>query len=273
MAAVEQLHHYLLWITAAIVLFVLGLLLFVAVRFSAGRNKVPSTTSHNTKLEVFWTIAPILILIAIVTPSMHLLYDLEQVEDSDTTIKVTGNQWYWTYQYPDHRNFSFDSYMIATEDLKPNQKRMLSTDQPLVLPVDTKIRILVTSADVIHSFAIPAFGIKTDAVPGRLNETWAYIPTEYAGRTFYGQCSELCGINHSFMPIEVLLLSKADFVLWTQKAQKEFAGGGFDAASLSADLVQEGVSDKSLATGNPPGPTAILAGSPFPGRKKEEEIH
>jgi cytochrome c oxidase subunit 2 len=212
----EQLHgfhHFLLIIITGIVLFVSALLLYVMIRFNARANPVPSATTHNVVLEIIWTMVPVLILILIAIPSFSLLYYMDRTKNPEMTLKVTGYQWYWGYEYPDHGDISFTANMIPDGDIDStkNQVRGLSTDTPVVLPVDTDIQILVTAADVIHSFAVPAFGIKTDAVPGRTNETWVRI--EKPG-TYYGQCSELCGTNHGFMPIEVHALSKDDFAAW-----------------------------------------------------------
>ena len=219
----HDFHNFLLWIITAISVFVLGLLAYVMYRFAEKRNPTPTKTTHNTLIEVLWTTIPIIILVIIAIPSFQLLYFADRIEDADMTIKAIGKQWYWTYEYPDHGGLTFDAIMVPDDEIEDGQIRLLSTDNALVLPVDTNIRVLVTAGDVLHNFALPSFGIKMDGVPGRINETWAYVPAEYAGETFYGQCSELCGTGHSYMPIEVKMLSKAEFAEWVEKAKEEFA--------------------------------------------------
>ncbi|WP_193367318.1 cytochrome c oxidase subunit II [Pelagibius marinus] len=223
MERIQSFHTILLVIITVITLFVLVLMLWVMFRFSEKRNPNPSKTTHNVTLELAWTVIPVLILIGIAFPSFRLLYFADQVQSADITVKAIGRQWYWSYEYPDHGNFTFDSYIVADEDLEPGQPRMLTADNALVLPVDTNIRFLVTASDVLHNFAMPQFGIKLDAVPGRNNETWAYVPAEYAGQTFYGQCSELCGTGHAYMPIMIKMVSKAEFATWTVQAREEYA--------------------------------------------------
>ncbi len=221
----EEIHSFnnlLLWIISAIVVFVLGLLLYVMWRFSEKRNPTPSKTTHNTLIEVVWTVVPVIILVIIAIPSFRLLYLTDRNPDGEIemTIKAIGHQWYWSYEYPDHGNFTFDAYMVADEDLEEGQKRLLSTDNAVVLPVDTNIRILVTASTVIHNFAMPSMGLKMDGVPGRINETWVRINKE---GTFYGQCSELCGTGHAFMPIMIEAVSKDAFAQWVEEAKEEFA--------------------------------------------------
>ena len=218
--AIYSFHNMLLVIITLITIFVLGLLVYVMFRFSEKRNPTPSRTTHNTLIEVLWTGIPVIILVIIAVPSFKLLYAQEDVSDAEMTIKAIGRQWYWSYEYPDHGNFTFDANMVADEDIEEGQLRLLSTDNVVVLPVDTKIRILVTASDVLHNFAMPSFGIKMDGVPGRINETWVTITRE---GTFYGQCSELCGTGHSYMPIEIKAVSKAEFEEWIKWAQEEFA--------------------------------------------------
>lgn len=220
---IHSFHNILLIIITLITIFVLALLIWVMYRFSEKRNPNPSKTTHHVGLELAWTVIPVLILIGIAFPSFRLLYFADQVQEADITVKVIGRQWYWSYEYPDHGNFTFDAYMVADADLEPGQPRLLTADNALVLPVDTNIRFLVTASDVLHNFAMPQFGLKLDAVPGRNNETWTYVPAEYAGQTFYGQCSELCGTGHAYMPIMVKMVSKAEFAQWTKKAREEFA--------------------------------------------------
>ena len=171
----------------------------------------PSKTTHNTWIEVAWTVIPILILLVIVFPSFSLLYKADTIPETELTVKVIGKQWYWTYEYPDNGDFTFDAILVEKEDLEDPSLYLLATDNAMVLPVDTNIKFLVTASDVLHNFAMPAMGIKMDAVPGRLNETWAYVPEEFAGETYYGQCSELCGAGHAYMPITIRMVSKAEF--------------------------------------------------------------
>ena len=228
MERIHNFHNMLLIIEGLIVLLVLVLMVIIIVRFRASANPVPSKTTHNTPLEVIWTVVPILILVAIAVPSLRLLFYMDKIPKSGPeatnypkmTLKITGHQWYWSYAYPDNGNFTFDSNIIPDEDLKPGQPRLLSVDNRVVLPINTNVRLLITSGDVIHDWAVPSFGVKTDAVPGRINETWIRI--ERTG-TYYGQCSELCGINHGFMPIAVNAVTKKDFDAWVAKAKKEFA--------------------------------------------------
>ena len=217
---VWEFHNLLLPIITAITIFVLGLLLYVMVRFRKSANPVPSKTSHNTFIEIIWTLVPVIILIVISLSSFRLLYLQNQVEDAEMTINVSGYQWYWGYEYPDHGNFSFLSYMVPDEDLKPGQPRLLQTDTEMVVPVDTKVRLIITGKDVIHSWTIPAFGVKKDAVPGHFNEIWFEVKKE---GVYYGQCSEICGTGHGFMPITVRVVSKEKFEDWVKWAQEEYA--------------------------------------------------
>lgn len=209
----DDFHTLLLWIIGAISAFVTALLLYVILRFNARVHPKPSTTTHNTLLEVIWTVLPIVILIVIAVPSFKLLYYADRTPNPEMTLKVTGYQWYWGYEYPDQEGLSFSAYMVPDKDIDAakGQVRLLSTDNPVVLPVDTNIQILITASDVIHSFAIPALGIKTDAVPGRTNETWVRITKP---GTYFGQCSELCGKDHAYMPVEIRAVSKEDFQKW-----------------------------------------------------------
>lgn len=223
MERLEGLHDLLLWIITLISVFVLALLAYACFRFRASRNPNPSRRTHNTVLEIAWTAVPVLILVVIAIPSFKLLYFMDRVQEPEMTIKAIGHQWYWSYEYPDDGGFTFDATMVADEDLKEGQPRLLTTDLAIVLPVDTDIRVLVTATDVIHSWAVPAFGVKTDGIPGRLNETWVRI--EEPGM-YYGQCSELCGNNHAFMPIMVRAVAKDEFDAWTKQAQEEFARAG-----------------------------------------------
>ena len=212
---------YLLPTIIIISLFVLALLAIVVVKFNEKSNPNPSRTTHNTTIEVLWTVIPVAILVVIAVPSFKLLYKSDVIPKVDMTIKATGHQWYWNYEYVDHGKFSFDAYMIADEDLKEGQPRLLETDNRVVIPSNTIVRVQVTAADVLHAWTIPAFGRKIDAVPGRLNEIWIG-PVKNEG-VYYGQCSELCGVNHGFMPITVEVVSKDKFNAWVEKARKEFA--------------------------------------------------
>jgi cytochrome c oxidase subunit 2 len=226
MRDVVSFHNGLLVLITLITIFVLGLMVYVMWRFNEKRNPTPSTTTHNTMIEVLWTIIPVIILIGVAIPSFKLLYFSDVVPKADLTIKTIGHQWYWSYEYPDHGKFSFDSVMIADEDIKPGQIRLLDVDNRIVVPVNKTVRVIVTADSVIHAWAIPAFGIKLDAVPGRLNETWFRAERE---GIYYGQCSELCGVNHGFMPIRVDVVSESEFASWIKKAQKKYAADG-DAA-------------------------------------------
>ena len=220
---IHSFHDILLVIITVITLFVLALLIYVMVRFNAKANPTPSRTSHNTLIEVLWTVVPIMILVGIAIPSFKLLYFGDRTAKPEMTLKVTGHQWYWTYAYPDQGNITFDSLMIPDDQLKPGQKRLLEVDNRIVVPVNTNVRVLITADDVLHSWAVPAFGVKTDAVPGRLNETW--FRATKAG-TYFGQCSELCGVNHGFMPIAVDVVSKEAFAAWVASKKKSAALSG-----------------------------------------------
>jgi cytochrome c oxidase subunit II len=217
---IESLHDLLLFITVAITAFVLALVAYACIRFRATRNPVPSRRTHNSVIEIAWTAIPVLILVVIAIPSFKLLYFMDRAVNPEMTLKAVGHQWYWSYEYPDNGNFTFDAYMIADQDLQEGQLRLFDVDNPVVLPVDTDVRILTTATDVIHSWAMPALGVKMDAIPGRMNETWLRI--ERPG-VYYGQCSELCGDYHAFMPIKIEALSKEDFEAWTKQAQEQFA--------------------------------------------------
>jgi cytochrome c oxidase subunit 2 len=219
MAQITNFNDFLLILMTAITLVVLGLMVFVMLRFNAKANPEPSKTTHNTFIEVAWTVVPILILVIIAIPSFRLLYYQRVLPEADMTIKATGYQWYWGYEYPDHGGFAFDSLML-NDDERGDQPRLLATDTAMVVPVNTTVRVIVTGADVLHSWAMPAFGVKMDAVPGRLNETW--FRAEKTG-TYYGQCSELCGIRHAFMPIRVEVVEPDAFASWVVEAQAEYA--------------------------------------------------
>lgn len=220
MERVHDFHNFLLVIIIAIVAIVLGILAFIIFRFNSRANPVPSKTSHNTVLEVVWTAIPIIILVVIAIPSLKLLYYSDKTQDYDMTLKITGHQWYWSYEYPDQGAFVFDSIPVGAEDLQPGQPRLLTVDNAVVLPVDTNIQLLIASDDVIHNWAVPSLGLKKDATPGRVNESWVRINKE---GTYYGMCSELCGVNHYFMPIQIEAVSKEQFAEWVDKAKEEFA--------------------------------------------------
>jgi cytochrome c oxidase subunit 2 len=215
MENITWFHNFLFVLITLITLFVLGLLIAVVVKFNAKTNPVPSKTTHNTLIEVAWTLIPVLILVGIAVPSFRLLFQELDVPKADLTIKATGKQWYWSYAYPDNGKFEFDSLM--SQDKKP---RLLGVDNEMVVPVNKVVRVQTTGADVIHAFAVPAFGIKIDAIPGRLNETW-FKATKTG--MFYGQCSELCGKDHAFMPIAVRVVSDQEFASWVETAKKKFA--------------------------------------------------
>jgi cytochrome c oxidase subunit II len=218
MEKLYDLHSVLLVIITAVSLLVLALTLYIIVRFNRKANPVPSKTAHNTMIEIVWTVIPIIILVGIAIPSVRNHYFMERVPEAAMTLKVTGNQWYWSYQYPDQGGFGFDSYMLSDADAKAKgEPRLLGVDNRVVIPVNTNIRVQLTASDVIHAWAIPAFGVKRDAVPGRLNETWFSANKE---GIFYGQCSELCGKGHGFMPIAVEVVSQEKFDAWVAEKQK-----------------------------------------------------
>ncbi len=215
------LHDLVLVMITIITLFVAGLLVWVCVRYNAKRNPVPSQTSHNTTLEIAWTVLPVLILVIMAIPSFKLIYYLDRTPDPDLTVKVTGHQWYWQYTYPDNGNVDVESRYIHDEDLKPGQLRLLEVDNPMVIPAGKKIRILTTSADVIHSFFIPALGVQRYAIPGRTIEMW--LSADKPG-VYYGQCNQICGQDHSRMPIAVRAVTEAEFKTWVEDQTKKTAG-------------------------------------------------
>jgi cytochrome c oxidase subunit II len=223
-------HNFLLVLITLITLFVLALLVIVVVKFNARANPVPSRTTHNTLIEVAWTLVPVLILVGIAVPSFRLLFLELDVPKSDLTVKVTGKQWYWSYAYPDNGKFEFDSLLD-----KDKQPRLLGVDNEMVVPVNKVVRIQTTGADVIHSFAVPAFGIKIDSIPGRLNETW-FKATKTG--MFYGQCSELCGKDHAFMPIAVRVVSDQEFASWVEGAKKKFAANPANSYASAGQAAQ-----------------------------------
>lgn len=220
MERVSSFHSLLLVIITAICVVVLALLLYVAGVFRASRHKTPSKRTHNTLLEVVWTAVPVLILVIIAIPSFRLLYYADVIPPTDMTIKAIGRQWYWTYEYPDQDNFTFDAFMLPEDELEPGMLRLLETDNRVVVPTNTNIKIQVTASDVLHSWAMPSMGVKIDAVPGRLNETWINV-TEPG--VYYGQCSEICGVMHGFMPITIEAVPPEEFVVWVEEAKTMFA--------------------------------------------------
>ena len=220
MDRLSAFHDVLQIIITLIAVFVLGLLVYVMWRFNQQRNPAPSRTSHNTVIEMLWTVVPVLILISIAIPSFKLMYFMDRVPNPEMTIKVTGHQWYWSYEYPDQGGLAFDSNIIPEDQLKAGQKRLLDVDNPLVVPADTIIRVTVTGTDVIHSWFVPSFGVQEYAIVGRLNESWMKI--EHPG-TYYGQCNQICGVNHAFMPIKVEAIPKDAFQRWLVDAKAKFA--------------------------------------------------
>ncbi|WP_456700025.1 MULTISPECIES: cytochrome c oxidase subunit II [unclassified Bradyrhizobium] len=227
---IVSFHNFLSYLIIAITLFVLALLVIVVVKFNARANPVPSRTTHNTLIEVVWTLVPVLILVGIAVPSFRLLFLELDVPKADLTIKATGKQWYWSYAYPDNGKFEFDSLMAQDK-----QPRLLGVDNEMVVPVNKVIRVQVTGADVIHAFALPAFGVKIDAIPGRLNETW-FKATKTG--MFYGQCSELCGKDHAFMPIAIRVVNDQEFASWVESAKKKYASGGTSTFASAAGPTQ-----------------------------------
>ena len=224
-------HDFLLYIITGIAGFVLTLLIVVVVRFNARANPIPWRTTHNTLIEIAWTLIPIMILMFIAVPSFKLLFLQLNVPAADLTVKATGKQWYWSYTYPDNGEFEFDSLMLKEGERKEGQPRLLAVDNEMVVPVNKTVRVITTGADVIHSFAVPSFGIKIDAVPGRINETWFTATRE---GIYYGQCSELCGKDHAFMPIMVRVVNDKDYVAWIEQAKKKFATDGSRPTAVAA---------------------------------------
>ena len=233
---ITSFHNALLIIITVITLFVLGLLITVMVKFNAKSNPVPSRTTHNTLIEVAWTLIPVLILVGIAVPSFRLLFLELDIPKADLTVKATGKQWYWSYAYPDNGKFEFDSLLACDETREKCQPpRLLGVDNDMVVPVNKVIRVEVTGADVIHSFAVPAFGIKIDAIPGRLNETW--FKAEKTGM-YYGECSQLCGRDHAFMPIAIKVVTDQEFTAWVADAKKKFANANTNTYALATDATQ-----------------------------------
>ncbi len=226
----DAFHNELLVIITLITIFVLSLLMYTIVRFNARSHPIPSKTSHNTLLEVIWTTVPILILVVIAIPSFKLLYYANVTPHADMTLKVTGHQWYWSYEYPDQGDFAFDSNVLSDADAaKAGEPRLLGVDNPVVVPVGAVVRVLISGTDVMHSWFLPAAGVQEYAVIGRINESWMQFDRE---GVFYGQCNQICGVNHPFMPIEVRVVSKSAFDDWTAQAKKKFAQNRDEQGSL-----------------------------------------
>lgn len=243
---IGSLHDLVLVIITLITLFVLALLAYVVVRFRADRNPNPSRTSHNTTLEVAWTVVPILILVVIAVPSFRLLYFMDRAKDPDLTVKVTAFQWAWEYEYPDQDGLKFESYMIPVDQLQAGQRRLLDVDNELVVPAGKDVRVLVTSRDVIHSLFVPALGVQKYGIPGRTLETW--FRADRPG-VFYGQCNQICGVNHAFMPIVIRAVPEAEFTAWVQEAKKRFANDNARPAQLLAEPAGGGDGAVQLAEG------------------------
>lgn len=225
-------HDFLLVIISLITLLVMVLLGIVIFRFNERKNPIPSRTSHNTTIEVLWTVLPVIILVVIAIPSFRLLYFQMESPEPEVTIKATGYQWYWSYEYPDEDGLLFDSYMLQDDELQEGQPRLLAVDNEVVVPVGRVVKMLVTAdpLGVIHAWTIPAFGSKVDAVPGRMNETWFRVDRP---GVYYGQCSELCGRDHAFMPIAVRAVSDEDYAAWLEQARAEFANKGGSSTTLA----------------------------------------
>ena len=233
--AISSFNELVFWLMAGVTVFVATLLAWCMWRFSAARNPVPSQNSHNTPLEIAWTVIPVLILLVIAIPSFRLIYYQDRARDADLTINVTGHQWYWGYQFPDHGNFRFESRPLQDDEIRPGQFRSLEVDEPLLIPVGRTIRVMTNGADVIHSFFVPSLGVQRYTIPGRSLETW--MRADRVG-TFYGQCNQICGTNHWFMPIVVKAVPQAEFDAWVASARTRFA-----AAPAAAPALAEAVND------------------------------
>ncbi len=233
MEQIESFHHLLLVIITLVCIFVLALLVWIVVRYRAGANPVPSKVHHNTLLEVAWTLIPVIILVFIAVPSFRLLYFEAAIPKPDVTIKAIGKQWFWTYEYPGAQaGFTYDSLGLSDADAaKQGKPRLLGVDNPVYVPVNKVIEVQTAGADVIHSWAMPQMGVKMDAVPGRINQTW-FKPTQTG--IYYGQCSELCGARHAYMPIELHVVSQADYDSWLAASKKKFAAIENDATRVAS---------------------------------------
>ena len=237
MSDIISFHSYILMpIITGISILVLFLLLYIAFRFNSSRNQVASTTTHNTVVEILWTVIPVVLLIVIAIPSFRLLYVSETIPKADLTIKAIGNQWYWSYEYPDYGDIVFDANMLNDDELSDPKLRLLETDTQIVVPVNKVVKLQITSNDVLHAWTIPAFGVKMDAVPGKLNETWFKANQE---GLFYGQCSELCGPKHAFMPINVKVVSEKEFEDWIGFAKEEYASSNIDLYNNTFEIAQK----------------------------------
>ena len=237
MSDIVSFHSYILMpIITGISILVLLLLLIIAFRFNSSRNQTASTTTHNTVVEILWTVIPVVLLIIIAIPSFRLLYVSETIPKADLTIKATGNQWYWSYEYPDYGSIVFDANMLNDDELSDPKLRLLETDTQIVVPVNKVVKLQITSNDVLHAWTIPAFGVKMDAVPGKLNETWFKANQE---GIFYGQCSELCGPKHAFMPINVKVVSEKEFEDWIGFAKEEYALNNIDLYNNTFEIAQK----------------------------------
>ncbi|WP_431304226.1 cytochrome c oxidase subunit II [Sediminicoccus sp. BL-A-41-H5] len=228
--AISSFNELVFWIIVVITIFVAILLAWVMWRYNEKANPVPSQSSHNTPLEIAWTVIPVLILLVIAVPSFRLIYYQDRARDADLTINVTGHQWYWNYRFPDHGNFAFDSRPIPDEEIKAGQMRSLEVDEPLVVPVGRTIRVMTQGVDVIHSFFVPSLGVQRYTIPGRTLETW--MRADRVG-TFYGQCNQICGVNHWFMPIVVKAVPQAEFDAWVASARTRFARQDEQAPALA----------------------------------------
>ena len=237
MSDIISFHSYILMpIITGISILVLFLLLYIAFRFNSSRNQIASTTTHNAVVEILWTVIPVVLLIIIAIPSFRLLYVSETIPKADLTIKAIGNQWYWSYEYPDYGDIVFDANMLNDDELSDPKLRLLETDTQIVVPINKVVKLQITSNDVLHAWTIPAFGVKMDAVPGRLNETWFKANRE---GIFYGQCSELCGPKHAFMPINVKVVSETEFESWIDFAKEEYASGNIDFEKNTFDIAKK----------------------------------
>ena len=227
----NSLHNLLLVIITAISVFVLALLVYTCVRYREKANPKPSRTTHNTVIEILWTVVPVLILVVIAVPSFRLLYYLDDSKQTEMVVKITGNQWYWNYEYPEE-GFAFDSYIVDESDLEDGQPRLLTVDYPMVVPEGTKIKLLITGNDVMHSFFVPSLAVQTYSIIGRINEAWIDVPM--GEKTYYGQCNQICGVNHAYMPIVIEAVSATDYADWLATAKQEFALNNMPVSTMLA---------------------------------------
>jgi cytochrome c oxidase subunit 2 len=227
----NSLHNLLLVIITAISVFVLALLVYTCVRYREKANPKPSRTTHNTVIEILWTVVPVLILVVIAVPSFRLLYYLDDSKQTEMVVKITGNQWYWNYEYPEE-GFAFDSYIVDESDLEEGQPRLLTVDYPMVVPEGTKIKLLITGNDVMHSFFVPSLAVQTYSIIGQINEAWIDVPM--GEKTYYGQCNQICGVNHAYMPIVIEAVSATDYADWLATAKQEFALNNMPVSTMLA---------------------------------------